>query len=97
MPAIEIGIQQIKQRQTVVDYAVQNSGTMESLFEVAILNGVSITEDIAPGTIMLAPVVEKKTVEFYNKNAVDITTSQTNEASPGGIGYMQIGASFKVL
>ena len=86
----------IKQRQTVLDFTTQHSGTMEALFVVAVSNGIGITDDIAPGTELTASVVEQKTVSFYAKSLYDITTIAGDQLLPGGIGYMQIGTSFKV-
>lgn len=86
----------IKERQTVVDYTCQNSGTLEALFELAELNGISITQDLAPGTLLKARPVERKTVRFYALSVLDIVTDKTIEPMPGGIGYMQIGNTFKV-
>lgn len=88
---------EIKTRQTVIDFTVQNCGTMEALFDVAVLNGVSPTDPVAPGTVLLAPVIELKVVSFYGKNKeLDITTDDRILPIPGGIGFMQIGTSFKV-
>lgn len=86
----------LKQRQTVVDFACQYSGTMESLFELALLNGVSLTQDVAPGTALKAVPVDLKTVDYYAASVLDIVTDKTVNTMPGGIGYMQIGSSFKV-
>lgn len=96
MPGTDMAPKEIKRFQTVVDYTVQNSGTLESLFEVAESNGVGITEDVAPGTVMLAPETETKVTSFYDAKALDITTHATDAEALGGIGYMQIGSSFKV-
>lgn len=88
---------EIKTRQTVIDFTVQNCGTMDALFDVALLNGISLTDPVAPGTILLAPVEELTVISFYQKNReLDITTDDRILPMPGGIGFMQIGTSFKV-
>src|SRR4051812_40740532 len=86
----------IKRDQTAVDYTVQNCGTLESLFDVLELNGLSATGTIAPGTVLQAPVVEKKVIGFYENSVFDIITILQDNLAPGGIGYMQMGTSFKV-
>lgn len=96
LPIDTILSKKIKERQTVIDFACQHAGTLEALFDVAVLNGVSITQNVAPGTMLLTPVEDLKTVAFYNNNVVDIVTNQNAQPVPGGIGYMQIGTSFKV-
>jgi len=87
---------EIKQRQTLIDFTCQNSGSIEALFDVAQENGVSITEEIAPGTQLSAPEIDRKTVAFYQKSIHDITTDQNVQPVQGGIGFMQIGTTFKV-
>jgi hypothetical protein len=86
----------IKRDQTALDYTIQNSGTLESLFDVLELNGLGATQDIVPGTLLKAPVVEKAVINYYKGNPVDIITMIKPDEMKGGIGYMQIGTSFIV-
>jgi len=86
----------IKQQQTVIDFTCQQAGTLEALFEVAAANGISITEAVPAGTFLLVPEVDKKVIAFYENGKLDITTQQREVPVNGGIGYMQIGTSFKV-
>jgi hypothetical protein len=91
------GRQNIKTHQKLTDFVTQFSGTMEALFEVALMNGKSITEEINAGTSLLVNVKDKDVTNFYNDaKATDIITSYNAQAVPGGIGYMQISTSFIV-
>lgn len=63
---IEIG-----EGQALVDVAMQYCGNAEKQFEVAELNGLSITEDIIPGTSLFVPDLEienKKVFAAFNDN-----------------------------
>lgn len=86
-------MQPIKNRQTVVDFTTQNAGDIESLFNVAEANGIGITDDVAPGTLLSVETTDNKVSGFYEGSELDITTTDKG-AQPGGIGYMQIGSSF---
>jgi hypothetical protein len=93
---LEFGVKQLKLRQTVIDFTCQHAGTVESLFVVAQLNGVSITENVPKGSLLKVSPVKVKNVRFYlDRSGLDIITDQDG-VTPGGIGYMQIGTSFKV-
>lgn len=89
-------IRQIKQRQTVIDFTCQHSGTMEALFEVAQLNGIGITEAVAPGTLLKAEQRDLKVIAVFTNSELDIITDEQEHVIPGGIGFMQVGTSFKV-
>ena len=82
--------------QTLVDVALQTAGSTEALFDVALANGISITDDIVPGNAYAgAEVVDNKVVLLFQgvqKPASGITTM----IRQGGIGYMQIGNNFIV-
>ena len=42
--------QQVKDRQTLLDVALQASGDMESVFDIAQANDISVTEELTVGT-----------------------------------------------
>ncbi|HYH14169.1 MAG TPA: hypothetical protein VD794_03050 [Flavisolibacter sp.] len=83
--------------QTLLDFTCQHAGTMEALFDVALLNNVSITEKVEPQELKAIPI-EKAIVSFYLTSKQNIVTDLTENQTqfPGGIGYMQIGNTFKV-
>ena len=88
----------IKKHQNMVDFTTQQEGSVEGLFAVAVLNGISITADIEPGTLLkIAEPLNKKVVADLIKFEVDIVSDQVIEAAvQGGIGFMQIGNDFIV-
>ena len=88
----------IKKYQTPIDFSCQHCGTAEALFLLANLNGISITDEPAPGTTLLSEVVDTKVVSAFMKNELHIATSLNDNPGTGfsGIGYMQIAHDFKV-
>ncbi len=88
----------IKKHQNIVDFTTQQAGSVEALFAVAVLNGISITGNVEPGTLLkIAAPLDKKVVADLIKYEVDIVSDQVVEAAiQGGIGFMQIGNDFIV-
>lgn len=88
----------IKKQQTPIDFTAQYAGSVEGLFETAMSNGISITDQPNPGSEMKIEVIEKQTTAFYAGSELDITGAFSRSAYVrlGGIGYMQIGNDFIV-
>lgn len=84
--------------QTILDLSMQELGSVEYMFEVAMANGLSITDKLAAGNDILIPVIEttsreKETARILqqkrNKPASDDDEPE-NQLPPSGIGYMKI-------
>lgn len=90
----------IKKHQTLMDFAAQHGGTLDTIFAIAVGNGISISALPAPGTLLLVPETDsanKKVVAAYIANGLTIATDLNLLSKPkGGINYMQIGNDFKV-
>jgi hypothetical protein len=88
----------IKKHQNIVDFTAQQAGSVEALFSVSVLNGISITGDVEPGTnLKTAAPLNNKVVADLIKYEVDIVSDPIMEATiQGGIGFMQIGNDFIV-
>lgn len=93
---------QIKHNQSLFDVTIQSKGTIEALFETAILNNVSITGDLLIGTDLLVSngIIDKQIVNYFlNKKIVPataLTQTQIQNLEPQGIGYMIIANDFIV-
>jgi len=87
----------IKRHQTLLDFATQWTGSAQGLIQVALLNGLSPTDDIAPGTALLTGEVIDFKNSTYNTGA-EIATNRffTETAVNEGIGYWIINLNFKV-
>lgn len=78
-------------RQSLPDLTIQECGGLDAMMEVAADNGLSITDDITPGTTLKCnAVVNKKNVDIYNANdlrpATGITQEEVNELTGDGEG-----------
>ncbi len=86
----------IKKFQTLVDFTAQYGGTVDELFNVALGNGIGITDDVAPGVEMKVEAADLAVSKYYAGSSLDITSNAFAIPIPGGIGYMQIGTNFIV-
>ena len=78
--------------QTLIDIDIQTSKSLNNVFTLALMNGIGITDDLISGQnlITLGNILDSF---FVLRPASGIPALQKK---PGGIGYMQIGTSFKV-
>jgi len=62
--------------QTLVDIALQYYGNTEGWVQVAIDNGLSLTEEELPETVMLRDemVIDRQIVTFYAQNQTIVAT-----------------------
>lgn len=88
-------------RQSVIDVAIQTSGSVEAAFALSAKNDISISEAIAPGSeLEMVAVVDKLVLSRYEARGVRPAT----EVSPrdlelvpyGGIGFMGVEIDFIV-
>lgn len=91
-----------KQGQCFFDLVIQGTGNIENAFAMALLNGMSMTEDLVIGQKVLpSAVTTKSVVALYgpkNYPATYEALPDSGELSPilGGIGYMIIEETFIV-
>jgi hypothetical protein len=90
----------VRQGQSFLDKVLETTGSVENAFEMSILNGVSVTDDVVIGQELKASAVTLKAVvsKFNDKKcpATAITMEQMQEIESKGIGYMIIGSTFIV-
>ena len=68
--------------QTLQDIAIQYCGTLSALFDLALLNGVSITGDLVPGPILTIPSKDygfQEVVNYFEVNKLQPATNLTQE------------------
>lgn len=79
-----------------MDVALQTTGSFEAAYELAVLNNMSITADVATGTMLkTADVVNRQVINEYAANKV-LPATKDNVLTAGGIGYWFIGYDFVV-
>ena len=85
----------VEQGQCLVDMAIQYNGNALAIFDIALINGISLTEDIVPGQeLKETAVLDNRIKNYFSK----ITPASGNDADllvqPQGIGYWYIGLDF---
>lgn len=87
-----------KAGQSFLDRLLQQTGTVENAFEMALENGVSITDDLVIGlSLNTSGVIKKSVTEIFINN--EPATALQNEfviSQSGGIDYMGIENDFIV-
>jgi hypothetical protein len=87
---------QVLAGQTIIDIAMQCLGNADKAFELALLNGLAITDDIEPGTYLELPAVEldnTKVASYFTKTGLKPSSSFFN---PGGIEFWGIEYDFVI-
>lgn len=89
--------------QTLLDIAIQEYGTIEAVFELAMANGLGITDELTTGTKLKIIKAKEETeiLGYYKQNTISLSTGITkqNEENiiiPDGIGFMEIESTFKI-
>lgn len=90
----------VQQGQSFIDKTLELTGSVESLLDMAILNNVSITDDVSIGKEILGTQILKNSIVEGLTNELIATkiTSEINQVIPEdlGIGKMAIESTFIV-
>lgn len=89
----------ILHHQSLLDLAIQHTGTAENAFDLALANGLSLTDDLeAGGSIQLIAYgiqQNKDILNYYTaKNIQPATAITAAVEQPQGISYWAIGINF---
>lgn len=90
--------------QTLLDIAIRHCGTVEAVLDIAVLNNVSITDDLVPGQLLNLPTKDygaQEVINFFELNQMEPATALTEEQKAltegkSGIGFWEIGNNFIV-
>lgn len=87
--------------QSLLDVCLQHTGSIEGVFELAMNNNLSITDDIQVGKILNLPegiTTDKDILNYYKAKNIQPATAiiEQTEEKLEGIGYWAIGVDFKV-
>ncbi|WP_294958661.1 hypothetical protein [uncultured Flavobacterium sp.] len=85
--------------QNLFDIAIQENGNVQTIFELSLLNGFSITDSISPASkieVVKSDLIVQEIVDYLdNKELVVATGNADNlENKPVGIGAMIVGYDF---
>lgn len=66
--------------QSPFDLAVQKGGSIEAVFDFAVQNGISITDELVHGIGLLPPDAKsKQIVDYYSKHSLKPGTAVTGD------------------
>lgn len=83
--------------QSLLDIALQESGSLEAAFPLAGLNELTITDELESGSLLTVETDENNpVVNEYRNAAVFPATALQEGLLPEGIGYMGIEIDFIV-
>lgn len=86
--------------QSLFDIAVQQAGSVEAAFALAVANNISISGEVPAGTILTnVPIINTRMAEYFrlkNLKPATYTSNNEGEVKLTGIGYMSIGVDFIV-
>lgn len=84
--------------QSLFDIAIQECGSVEAAFDLAVANNISMSNELASSqSLNITPVVNKQVVEYYkNKRLQPATWTRFNEVQLTGIDFMSIEIDFTV-
>ena len=88
--------------QSLLDIAIQHTGAVESVFAIAVANGLSLTDDLPAGTEIKIPDSVNKdsdVLNYYTAKRLQPATAvilPPEEERLEGIGYWAIRVDFKV-
>lgn len=91
----------VSEKQSLFDVAIQKGGSFEAVMELAILNGLSITESLTPGQQLELPtVIDNDVVNFFSSQGI-VPETTTNESEDSitvleGIDYWAVEVDFIV-
>ena len=91
----------VQQGQSILDVAIQQCGSVESILDMAALNSISVTDDLNAGASLVMPdAKDGKVVSYYSVNRVTpataVTLDEINQHPVGGINFMGIEIDFIV-
>ena len=74
----------VAEGQTLIDIAIQHLGSADAAYDLATLNGMSITDKLSPGqTLELPAVVDKDVVAYYANRGI-VPATDTDVVVGGG-------------
>jgi hypothetical protein len=87
--------------QNLFDISIQKNGNVQTVFELALLNKISITDNIEPAQkieVATSDLIVSELVDYFINRQQKVATGSidTLEIRPTGIGYMIIENNFIV-
>lgn len=84
-------------RQSLLDIALQETGSVEQALNIAKYNNIRLTDDIEAGTELQMPSANQNTaLKYFTLNQVKPATAIDTDIPTGGINYMAVQLDFIV-
>ncbi len=93
---------QVLHNQSLLDIAIQHTGSVENAFAIAAENGISISDIVPAGTdiVISSDNDRKEILSYYQDKKIKPATSRSESDAEirynKGIKYWEIGNGFKV-
>lgn len=84
---------QVKKGQCSIDLAIQHTGGLSGLFDIARLNDLNLIAKTEPGQTIMVDRKVNNTTTYLDKRNITIAASDDPDLFVG-IGYMEIGFDF---
>jgi hypothetical protein len=90
--------------QTLLDVAIRHCGTVAAVVTIAILNNISVTDELTPGQLITIPKIGygyQEVIDYFNQNKIEPATALTDEnkiliEENAGIDFWEIENNFIV-
>lgn len=74
-------------KQSLFDISIEQCGSIDAVFDLAELNGLAITDFIAPGTVLIMPEpIDKAVADYYRIKGLKPATNISPTGEGGGEG-----------
>lgn len=87
---------EVKNNQSVADVATEHNGSAEKALELALLNDLSLTEDLQPGHVLLKSSQGSSEVVNFFIREMKSPATKASEDLQTGIDFMKIGIDFTI-
>ena len=87
---------EVKNKQSVADIATEHAGSVESAIEIALVNDLSLTEDVEPGVLLQKTGAKNSEVINFFERELKSPATKSIEEMGSGIGFMKIGVDFTI-
>ena len=85
----------VQPRQSLYDLALQYGGDMETVWQLALLNGITVTAELDAGTVLIMPpAMNADTVRYFEEGRY--VPASEDEGRLDGIDYWMVRLEFEV-
>lgn len=83
--------------QSLVDVAIQWSGSAQAVFDLAVLNNVSITDQLSAGDMLLKALPHNQRIaDYYKTKGLTPSTDIVFSKQPEGMEHWALEIDFKI-